>query len=93
LLSSRGGKDKDSLEGIDSSHSSYSQAAEKRPFAALPSFFVVAAYIQIRLTPQDCLPDRQGKAAGALHLGIFEQPAKSGLFSTLLRECSDLGEG
>jgi hypothetical protein len=42
--------------------------AEKRPAAAFPSSFVVAAYIQERLTPQDCLPDRQVKsAAGALY--------------------------
>jgi hypothetical protein len=31
----------------------------------------------VRLIPQDCLPDRQVKsAAGALHLGIFDQPKK-----------------
>jgi hypothetical protein len=29
------------------------QDAEKRPSAALLSSFVVAAYIQVRLTPQD----------------------------------------
>jgi hypothetical protein len=29
------------------------QAAEKRPSAVLPSSFVVAAYVQVRLTPQD----------------------------------------
>jgi hypothetical protein len=29
------------------------QAAEKRPFAAFPSSFVIAAYLQVRLTPQD----------------------------------------
>jgi hypothetical protein len=29
------------------------QAAEKSPSAAFPSFFVAAAYIQVRLTPQD----------------------------------------
>jgi hypothetical protein len=29
------------------------QAVEKRPSAAFPSSFVVAAYIQVRLTPQD----------------------------------------
>jgi hypothetical protein len=35
-----------------------SQAVEKRPSAAFPSSFVVATYIQLRLTPQDfaCLP-------------------------------------
>jgi hypothetical protein len=41
------------------------------------SSFVVAAYSQVRLTPQDCLPDRQVKSAGgALHLPLFEQPGK-----------------
>jgi hypothetical protein len=29
------------------------EAVEKRPAAAFPSSFVVAAYIQVRLTPQD----------------------------------------
>jgi hypothetical protein len=29
------------------------QAVEKRPSAAFPLSFVVAAYIQVRLTPQD----------------------------------------
>jgi hypothetical protein len=29
------------------------QAAEKRPSAAFPSSFVVAAYVQVRLTRQD----------------------------------------
>ena len=28
-------------------------AAEKRPAAAFPSSFVAAAYVQVRLTPQD----------------------------------------
>jgi hypothetical protein len=51
----------------------------------LPSPFVVAAYNQVRLTPQDCLPDRQVKsAAGALHLGIFEQSEKNEFFTKLL---------
>jgi len=51
----------------------------------LPSSFVVEAYIQVRLTPQDCLPDRQVKSvAGALHLGIFEQSEKNDFFSKLL---------
>jgi hypothetical protein len=31
----------------------YEQAVEKRPSAAFPSSFVVAAYIQVCLTPQD----------------------------------------
>jgi hypothetical protein len=34
-------------------HPSPYQAAEKRPSAAFPSSFVVAAYIQVRLIPQD----------------------------------------
>jgi hypothetical protein len=51
------------------------QAAEKRPSAAFPSSFVVAAYIQVRLTP---------KISGALHLGIFDQPKKIGFFSMLM---------
>jgi hypothetical protein len=43
---------------------------------------VVAAYIQVRLTRQDCLPDRQVKrTAGALHLGIFEEREKNDFFS------------
>jgi hypothetical protein len=29
------------------------QAAEKRPSAAFPSSFVIAAYVQVRLIPQD----------------------------------------
>ena len=80
------------------------QAAEKRPSAAFPSSFVVAAFVQVRLWPthqlvgvarvapyssrrhsQDCLPDRQEKSvAGALHLGVFEQPAGDDFFSNLL---------
>jgi hypothetical protein len=35
---------------------------------------------------QDCLPDRQVKsAAGALHLGIFDQPGKNNDLNDLLR--------
>ncbi len=50
-----------------------------------PSSFVVSAYIQVRLTPQDCLPDRQVKGTtGALHLALFEQPEKNNSFSKLL---------
>jgi hypothetical protein len=52
------------------------QAAEKRPSAAFPSSFVVAAYVQVRLTSQD---------SGALHLRIFEQPGKVYFFSKLLK--------
>jgi hypothetical protein len=51
------------------------QPAEKRPSAAFPSSFVVAAYNQVRLIPQGY--------SGALHLGIFEQPAKNEFFSNL----------
>ena len=47
------------------------QAAEKRPSAALPSSFVVAAYSEYASLL---------RISGALHLGIFEQPAKSFLF-------------
>jgi hypothetical protein len=39
---------KDFLENVTTE-----QAVEKRPSAAFPSSFVVAAYIQVRLTPQD----------------------------------------
>jgi hypothetical protein len=31
----------------------FNQAVEKRPSAAFPSSFIVATYIQVRLTPQD----------------------------------------
>jgi len=31
----------------------HQQAAEKRPSAAFPTSFVVAAYIEVRLIPQD----------------------------------------
>jgi hypothetical protein len=41
------------------------RAVEKRPSAAFPSPFVVAAYKKIRLTSQD---------SGVLHMSIFEQP-------------------
>ena len=48
--------------------------AERRPSTALPSSLVVTAYDLVRLTPQNCLPDRQVKnVAGDLHPGIFEQ--------------------
>jgi hypothetical protein len=75
------------------------QAAEKRPclpagrhlrrcphpFPCQARGRLVAAYNQVRLTPQDCLPDRQVKsAAGALHLGIFEQSEKNEFFTKLL---------
>jgi predicted DNA binding protein len=52
----------------------------------LPSSFVIAAYIKVRLIPQDCLPDRQVKGiAGALHLGIFDQP-KTTFLKRILEE-------
>jgi hypothetical protein len=59
--------------------------AEKRPSAALPSSFVAAEYCQVHLTPQDCLPVRQENAAGALHLVIFEHPAKIDVFMLTVR--------
>jgi hypothetical protein len=66
----------------------WSQAAEKGPSTALPLSFVVAAYIQVRLTPQDfgrprkrdfadstciCLPARSPALRGEGR-GVFEQP-------------------
>jgi len=49
---------------------------------------LVAAYCQVRLTSQDCLPDRQVKsAAGALHLTLFEQPGKDDFFGSLFVNC------
>jgi hypothetical protein len=49
----------------------------------ISSSFVVAAYSQVRLTPQAYLPDRHVKsAAGALHLPLFEQPGKDDFFSS-----------
>ena len=43
-----------------------------------PSSFVVAAYIQVRLTPQDFGRPRKRDFAGLnLHLGIFDQPEKN----------------
>jgi hypothetical protein len=51
----------------------------------LPSSFVVAAYIQVRLTPQDFGRPRKRDFAGPnLHLGIFEQSEKNDFFSKLL---------
>jgi hypothetical protein len=53
---------------------------------------VVAAYSQVRLTPRDCLPDRQVKsAAGALHLALFKQPGKDDSFSSLLEPSCGTG--
>jgi hypothetical protein len=69
------------------------QAAEKRPSVAFPSSFVAAAYIPVRLTPQDCLPDRQVKsAAGALHLGIFDQPEER-ILSTISKDLTEFSNG
>ncbi|MEI9479064.1 MAG: hypothetical protein WCO26_21180, partial [Deltaproteobacteria bacterium] len=49
------------------------QAAEKSPSAALLSPFVLEAYLQVRLSPQDCLPDRQVKGTtGAPASGISQ---------------------
>ena len=45
---------------------------------------VIAVYCQVRRIPQDCVPDQQGKTAGALHLTIFEQPEKEDFFSSRL---------
>jgi hypothetical protein len=42
----------------------YWQAAEKRPSAALPSSFVIAAYVKYASFL---------RISGALHLSIFEQ--------------------
>lgn len=55
-------------------------AVEKHSSAAFPSPFVAAAYVNIRLTPQD---------SGALHLATFEQPQELGrIFPTRLnKEC------
>jgi len=61
-----------------------SQAVEKRPSAALPSSFVVAAYIQVRLTPQDFgCPRKRDFAGFNLHPGIFDQPEKNEFFNRL----------
>jgi hypothetical protein len=62
----------------------YKQAVEKRLSAALPSSFVVAAYIQVRLTPQDferlasaCLREAASAKAGAFLISL-----KRTIFST-----------
>jgi hypothetical protein len=70
-------------------------AAEKRPsvprFWGFASSLVIAAYPQVRLIPQDCLPDRQVKgAAGALQLTMFEQPDKQSL---LIQPATATGKG
>jgi len=65
----------------------------KTPICGVPLIFpvskhgrLIATYLQVRLTPQDCLPDRQVKgAAGALHLGIFEQPMEIHFFILAVR--------
>jgi hypothetical protein len=61
------------------------QAAEKRPSAAFPSSFVIAAYHQVRLTPQDFGSSRKRDFAKLnLHLDIFDQPGRNDFFSRLL---------
>jgi hypothetical protein len=55
------------------------QDAEKRRSTSFPSSFVVATYIQVRLTPQGfaCLREAASAKAGvASYLGIFEHPEK-----------------
>jgi len=73
----------------------HEQDAEKHPSAALLSSFIVAAYLQVRLTPQDFgssrrrdfakpnlhLPARRSLGAGR---GIFEHPGKNLFFSSLV---------
>jgi hypothetical protein len=53
----------------------YEKVAEKWPSATFPSSFVVAAYSQVRLTPQDF---------GGLASRPFEQPGKENFFGSLL---------
>ena len=57
------------------------QAAEKRPSAAFPSSFVVAAYSAKYASIDISLGLR---ISGALHLGIFEQPVENDFFGKLL---------
>ena len=77
----------------------YLKADEKYLSAALPSFFLIAAYLYVRL-PAGSPTRRRGKKSllirrdptlrisGALHLGIFEQPDRSDFFSNLLDRCA-----
>jgi hypothetical protein len=61
------------------------QVAEKWPSAAFLSSFVVAAYSQVRLTPQDFGgPRRRDFAKLNLHLPLFEQPGKDDFFRSPL---------
>jgi len=58
-----------------------SEDSEKRPSAALLSSFVVAAYIRVRLTPQNFERPRERDFAKLnLHLGIFEHPLERMVF-------------
>ena len=45
---------------------------------------LIAAYIKVRLRPQDCLPNGRERIAGALHPDIFEQPEEIEFFRNLL---------
>ena len=61
-----------------------SQAVEKRPSTAFLSSFVVAAYLQVRLTPQNFEgPRKRDFARLNLYLSIFEQPAENHFFNKL----------
>ena len=73
-----------------------SQAAEKHPSAAFPSFLVIAAYLHVRLIPRNLSapaqtphPSGGSPVSGALHLGIFQQPAYQVFFSNLLGPFQD----
>jgi hypothetical protein len=69
------------LVDVESCPGCFLQAAEKRPSAALLSSFVVAAYIQVRLTPQDCLPERQVKGLRAPCIWAFLSSLRKMTFS------------
>jgi len=66
------------------------QAGEKRPSAAFPSSFIVAAYIQVRLTPQDFgCPRKRDFVKLNLHLPACLREAasaKAGAFLSTLRK-------
>jgi len=80
------------------------QAVEKRPSAALPSSFVVATYIQVRLTPQDfgrprrggisqsstciCLPAEASAQAGAFLTSLQKKTFPTGSFILTLPSSS-----
>jgi hypothetical protein len=62
-------------------------AKSRSLFVATPPLILRRCSVQpqVRLTPKDRLPDRQGKsAAGALQLPLFEQPKKDDFLSSLL---------